>query len=259
MAATQLKKGVLAVAGEFKDAGMIPHFHEAYSIGIFYAGEYRYRSGTRTAILRPGELRIVSPYELHETFSGTWNYLHFDIDAPLIKTLAEEIAQKELSFAPKLRPLHKDPALTAAGKRLYASLKGEALELEEAFDAFGSLLLQRSFDAQACRNLLYDRTQLGRALDYLFAHWDQSDLSVDEIAEAAGLSTYYFVRSFGKAFGTTPHRFLLSLRAERAKKMIAEEKIPPARIAFACGFSDQSHMIRIFRKFFGYTPGSLRV
>jgi AraC-like DNA-binding protein len=71
----------------------------------------------------------------------------------------------------------------------------------------------------------------------------------------AGLSKFQLLRRFEKAFGLTPHAWLLQQRAERARGLI-RSGAGLAQVAAACGFADQSHMTRLFARQFGFTPGA---
>ena len=70
----------------------------------------------------------------------------------------------------------------------------------------------------------------------------------------AGLDRYAISRQFRELFGTSPHRFLVMRRLDRARRLIAEG-LPLADIAATVGFADQSHLTRHFKKCFGITPG----
>ncbi|TIQ93357.1 MAG: helix-turn-helix transcriptional regulator, partial [Mesorhizobium sp.] len=76
----------------------------------------------------------------------------------------------------------------------------------------------------------------------------------EELEAITGLDRYALSRHFRAAFSTSPHRFLLMRRLQRARRMI-EASEPLAEIAIAAGFSDQSHFSRQFKKAFGVTPG----
>jgi AraC-like DNA-binding protein/rRNA maturation protein Nop10 len=88
--------------------------------------------------------------------------------------------------------------------------------------------------------------------------WER--LSVGELARAADLSVSHFTRSFEKATGLTPHRYLLHARLSRARQLIAQQApaLSLAEIAALCGFSDQGHLGRHFRCVFGMTPAAFR-
>ncbi len=251
--------GISAVYGKFKNAGMVPHFHESYSIGIFTKGLYRYKSGTKETTIKAGETRVVSPYELHETFEGEWEYLHFDIEPNILLNFVQDIEQNENLIKPNLLSIHKQKPILHIGLNLYNSLKNrEVLEIEQTFNSFATILLQNSNSLNLISNLSLDSVKLGRALEYIFSFWDNPNLSVEAIAKELGFSTYYFTRSFHKEFSITPHKYIQSLRVERAKYKIIKTDEPLAQIAIECGFSDQSHMNRVFKKISGFTPNRLR-
>src|SRR5437867_3964159 len=86
----------------------------------------------------------------------------------------------------------------------------------------------------------------------------EDDLSLDEMAQSAGLSTTHFARMFRKSTGETPHQFVLRQRLERAKAML---RAPDARIldvAVACGFKTQQHFAQVFRDVCGVSPTRYR-
>lgn len=81
--------------------------------------------------------------------------------------------------------------------------------------------------------------------------------SLDELAQLAQLSKFQVLRGFRKAYGVTPHAWLLQQRAERARKLI-RNGLELAAAAAASGFADQSHVTRVFVRQFGFTPGAWR-
>lgn len=82
-----------------------------------------------------------------------------------------------------------------------------------------------------------------------------SQVSVVRLAETACLSTKQFGRIFADYVGATPKEFIRIVRMQRALSMLQQDvTIPFAQVAYECGFSDQSHMIKEFKLFSGYTP-----
>lgn len=80
-------------------------------------------------------------------------------------------------------------------------------------------------------------------------------IHLSELASVAGFSPYHFARLFKNTMGITPMEFVIRSRIERAKQMmLADDSSPLASIASACGFADQSHLGRNFKRIVGVTP-----
>jgi AraC family transcriptional regulator len=82
-------------------------------------------------------------------------------------------------------------------------------------------------------------------------------VSIERLAEAAGLSAFHFARLFKATTGRAPHAWVAQLRLERAVRLIRRGSTL-ADAALACGYFDQAHMTNAFRKGLGVTPASLR-
>jgi transcriptional regulator GlxA family with amidase domain len=98
--------------------------------------------------------------------------------------------------------------------------------------------------------------RIGRVIDYLEAHFAE-DVEVNTLAAVACLSPYHFIRVFSKQTGMTPHAWLMQLRVRKAVALLNQD-VPIAETALQTGFSDQSHLNRLFKRYLGYTPGQLR-
>ncbi|HKH91343.1 MAG TPA: AraC family transcriptional regulator [Gemmatimonadaceae bacterium] len=91
-----------------------------------------------------------------------------------------------------------------------------------------------------------------RARDYLREHVPDA-LSLDELATIAGLSKFYLLRAFRRAYGLTPHAYQMQLRLARARRLIADGRAL-SYVTYESGFADQSHLTRRFATFYGLTP-----
>ena len=84
------------------------------------------------------------------------------------------------------------------------------------------------------------------------------DLCVSTLAGVAGMSPYYFCRSFKQSTGITPHRYVLNRRMEQARQLLEQKAMPVLEIAQQVGFADQSQFTRVFHKLVGTTPSEYR-
>jgi AraC family transcriptional regulator len=93
--------------------------------------------------------------------------------------------------------------------------------------------------------------------DYVEAHLAEP-MSLDELAAQAGLSRGFFARRFRRSLGTSPHEYVVTRRVSRARALLERTDVPLVDVAASCGFADQSHLTREFRKRVGTTPGRYR-
>ncbi len=96
-----------------------------------------------------------------------------------------------------------------------------------------------------------------RVVDYMHAHLD-NPLRLEDLAGCSGYSASHFSRLFHETFAVTPHRYVLNLRVERAKALLARREHSILDVAQLCGFQTQQHFSRIFRQLTGESPGEFR-
>jgi AraC family transcriptional regulator len=99
--------------------------------------------------------------------------------------------------------------------------------------------------------------QAKRIASHIDSNLDRS-LPLSELANVTGLSNSYFSRAFKGTFGQAPHAFILSRRLERARHEILAGQKPLSQIALSCGFADQAHLARLFRRETGQPPSEWR-
>lgn len=99
--------------------------------------------------------------------------------------------------------------------------------------------------------------QRKRVAQYMQEHLSE-EITLATLAEIAGLSQFHFVRAFKQSFGLPPHRYLSSLRMEKATSLLANPATSVTQIAFNLGFSETSSFTSAFRKHTGLTPTAYR-
>jgi AraC-like DNA-binding protein len=80
------------------------------------------------------------------------------------------------------------------------------------------------------------------------------NFTLAEVASAACISRFHFARQFRQRVGCSPMAYVMRLRLERAKEMLARGDQRIADTAAALGFYDQSHFTRTFRRAMGVSP-----
>jgi len=83
-------------------------------------------------------------------------------------------------------------------------------------------------------------------------------ISIGNLAELAGCSSFHFAHMFKESFGQPPYRYLNTLRMEKAKELLRHSPLPLAEVALACGFSSQAHFTSRFKKAVSLTPRRFR-
>ncbi len=95
--------------------------------------------------------------------------------------------------------------------------------------------------------------RLCRSRDFLAEGLDQP-LRLADAAREAYLSPYHYHRLFARAFGETPHEFVTRLRIERAKRLLARERMPVTDVCFAVGYESLGSFSSRFRQLVGSSP-----
>ena len=99
--------------------------------------------------------------------------------------------------------------------------------------------------------------QYKRVLEFVKENFAQP-LVLEDLAAVAGISPYHFSRLFKQMIGQSPMQYVQAQRLEEAKKLLKDPELPIVEVADHCGFSDQSHFSRFFKRYEGFSPKSFR-
>jgi AraC family transcriptional regulator len=83
-------------------------------------------------------------------------------------------------------------------------------------------------------------------------------VALKEVARECGLSVGYFSHAFRRTLGVAPHKWLTEQRVVLSKEKLRDDGLSLSDVAAECGFSDQSHLTRVFRQTVGVSPGTWR-
>ena len=105
--------------------------------------------------------------------------------------------------------------------------------------------------------VLHPNRHLLRAKDLIDARYRER-LDVPILARAAHLSPAHFSREFRRAFGETPHQYLLTRRMERAAELLRNTDRSIADVCFTVGLSSLGSFTTTFGRTFGVSPSAYR-
>jgi AraC family transcriptional regulator len=222
--------------------------------------------GKRTFVIPPRVAMETSFRDVHD--SCAWPVAHpvdqivFDLPTAAVAGWAEDHAlanrllrdlQSGLSVA--------DPVLKAFGLAIIPALKRP--------DPDAQFFVDTILDG-VCSHVFKSFTMARRVSRGGLAAWQErrakemmesriaADLSLEDLARECGLSVSHFARAFRQSCGTTPYKWLMSRRIERARDLLHRPDLPLAMVAAECGFADQAHFTNVFTRMVGHPPGAFR-
>jgi AraC family transcriptional regulator len=147
--------------------------------------------------------------------------------------------------------------LEIAAEQLF---QGEPIAHSALVDA--ASLLRREISRQAPEQASDGRGRLSvrqayKVRSHIDAHLAEPILVAD-LCALIQRSEAHFSRSFKRTFGESPHAFLVRRRLKRAEQYMLETSAPLSEIALRCGFTDQAHLCKHFRRRTGRTPAAWR-
>lgn len=105
--------------------------------------------------------------------------------------------------------------------------------------------------------LLVPFGEIEKVVRHIHANFN-TKMKNQDLAEMANLSLSSFERKFQKLFSVSPQKYIVKYRIQIASKLLIKSADSISQIANQTGFSDQSHLIREFKKFAGITPHQFR-
>lgn len=148
-----------------------------------------------------------------------------------------------------------DPLLRRRIGQLHAALahRGDELEAESRLALISGRLRAHLSPGLPADPAAGDRG-VARDLRDLLDERLREGTTLDEAASVLHAHPAHLVRAFSAAFGIAPHQYVTSRRVDLARRLLLDGR-PPAEVATAVGFYDQSHFTRHFRRILGTTPG----
>lgn len=214
------------------------------------------RSGSITIIPegRDGDWDIAGPIGVSHVF----------LSADRLRASAEQIGRGEdIELLPRVG--FDDPVaarvMEMLGREADVADPSSRLFVEQATDLLVTQLLRGHSSHAAIRPPDAPRGlatwQVRKVTAYMREHLG-APIGLDDLAHVAGLSRFHFCTAFRQATGSAPHEWLVRLRMERARQLLADPALPVTDIALAVGYETPSSFAAAFRKATGTTPTAFR-
>lgn len=240
------------------------HFHEGYALGVILKGSETWQCNKKIHVAPTGHLVAVNPGEIHDGHASNrdqgWGYFMIYPRLGLVQKALAQMGLPPQDLPVFQESVFQDPEIARGMVCLMQAIEAgdSRLALETAFLELMCLLISRCGSlARAPGPLPHSQDpRVGRIMDLIESDFD-APLTLDRLAHEAGLSPWALHRLFKKQTGLSPYLLQTRLRLSRAKQALATG-IPPADAAAMCGFADQSHMTKQFRKWMGITPGDIQ-
>ena len=249
------------INNKFTNINFNKHFHDYYYFSLIYKGKLLYKNDNEKYCLSSGILQVVNPYEFHTTLDSTWSCINIMPSIDFVDSILGDMIQSNIKNKIEFKTIVNDEKATKLFYAMYYSFIDKAinqLEINLSVMEFFEYMLEHHTikNCYTIANITSPKKNIKKALEYMNNIDMKDNLSLDDISLQINLSKFYFQKIFKNCLGITPSQYIQIKRVNWAKQMI-EKKIPLAQIAYECGFNDQSYMIKIFKKYHGYTPKNL--
>lgn len=219
-------------------------------------------------VLRPGEMLFMTKnlYMISDfvNAAGPLEAFLFFFDQACIDAFLRRRAHASPEASFDHRP-YRIPAnapisrYMAALEAVYRDVKGTPVLLQNKLLEL-LLLIEELDDGPRLRAFLAGAKTAGakRNIRHVMREHCLHRLSVRDFAALTGRSPASFNRDFKRQFGTTPSRWLIGVRLEKALELIRETQLSVTEIALEVGYENSSHFIKAFKAKYGQTPKKVR-
>lgn len=234
------------------------HVHEGYCIGVIEEGAQSFFRTGQLHTAPKGDIILVNADEIHTGSSAVesgWGYRAIYPTPEMLLEISQDFFTIKNSV-----PWFTNAVIHDVGLAQQLSLLFDLLEQKE------NTLLKESMYLSTLARLIgkYGRAKVTplnlpeackkiELVKELLASFPERNFSLTELAHYVGLSPWHFLREFKKCTGLPPHSWLVQIRLHKARQLLKYGH-SIAMTAQNCGFSDQSHLTRHFKKAMGVTP-----
>jgi AraC family transcriptional regulator len=237
-------------------------WHAGISIAAVVAGTFYYRTDTGRALMHPGSFLLGNEgacFECSHDHGTGDRCVSFHFAPAFFGEIAATAANSSrYRFTTPILPAQPETMTAVVG--LEAIGQGNVpLGIEEAVVSLATTVLSAvsGHMVTPARVSSRDERRVTDVVRYMQERANERH-TLSQLAVAAGLSRFHFLRVFRQTIGTSPYQYLLTLRMHRAAARLIESLDTVSSIAFDAGFADLSTFNRRFRRVFGMSPLAYR-
>lgn len=244
------------------------HHHDFYEIYFFLSGNVQYNVESRSYLMTPGDVLLISPMELHQPMfgesHGAYERIVLWIDKTFLESLCvsgEDLTRCFDTAAPGHTNLLRPEGLA----RQYFQFQLEQLMAEMvtedpyrktcALTYLVQVLIGLNRLARKSSRVEEVKTSdhaVYSVLSYINDHFSE-DLTLDRLANKFFISKYHLSREFQRMVGTSVHRYIIQKRLVMAKQMLGRG-MSSSDVYQQCGFGDYSNFFRAFKQEYQISP-----
>ena len=244
------------------------HHHDFYEVYFFLSGNVQYNIESRSYLLTPGDVLLISPMELHQPMFGPEHREYERIVLWIDKQFLEGFSLPGETFLTCFdtdNPNHSNLLQPEGVQRQFLTFLLEQLISEYSSREPYQEIAAMSYLAQVLvllnRLALQQRRENPGAnqdstvyniLGYINEHYNEN-LTLDALANRFFVSKYHLAREFQRLVGTSVHRYIVQKRLVMAKQMLSSGK-PSSEVYQNCGFGDYSNFYRAFKAEYQISP-----
>lgn len=216
-----------------------------------------------------GRPRVQTPFDFDLVpagASGFWedhapcDMISVRLAAELVTSTAEALDMPggRADLAPRLggRDLLVEQVARALAAELEAPIPAGRLYADSLASALATRLVLDFAAGGAPRRQTLSKPQLRRLIEFVEANLD-AELTLDQLAEVAGISVPHLTTLFRRTMGQSVHAYVMERRVQRARALLLDRRMSIAEVALETGFAHQSHLARWMRRLLGVTPSAV--
>ena len=254
--------------GSWEKTASLQKRADCFALLFMIAGSALMTMGSREALLRRGDAAVIpprAPFKLSQTQQLNAYLVLFQLEEAVS---AQADLRKTDGFVRLFRSGGKEGVLIrlAEPDRISAEytlnrMRSEYDQRQDGYQTFISACLAELIVtlSRRCAETQPQESggSLARAVTWAEAHYTE-EISLERLAEEAGVSPRHVDRMFSEAYGITPKAYIVKLRMHKACALLRRTEKSITDIAFECGYSDSNYFARVFRKSCGMSPQRYR-